>query len=145
MILRQAALALAVICPWVASANAQEPAAVEPAPLHLELNAAVSEAAGCRLSFLARNQHAGAVDKAVYEAVLFDQNDTVNSFILFDFEALPQERPRVRQFIVPQVQCEAIGRILINGASECIVSGETSPVCSEGLSISTRIEIEVIG
>ena len=76
---------------------------------------------------------------------MFDRAGQVNVITLFDFGELPAALPRVRQFVVPQVTCEGLSRLLINGASTCTGTGLPNAACTKGLSISTRTAIEVIG
>ncbi|WP_246252339.1 hypothetical protein [Parasulfitobacter algicola] len=83
--------------------------------------------------------------KVVYEAVLFDKNGQVNRLTLFDFGSLPSQRPRVRQFAVPQMTCENLGRVLFNGASTCVGDGLDETLCDNGFLPSSRIDIEVLG
>jgi hypothetical protein len=113
------------------------------AGLSIELNAARDGEAGCTLSFLVTNARSGDVEKAVFETVLFDTGGQVERLTLFDFGALPAGRPRVRQFTLPDTPCDGIGRILVNGASTC--EADAPGACTEGLSLSSRSEIEVIG
>jgi hypothetical protein len=49
--------------------------------------------------------------------------------------------PRARQFDVPGLTCEGLGRVLINGVAEC--SG--AQACSEALTFGSRTDVEVIG
>ena len=113
--------------------------------LSVELNAAETTEQGCKLTFLITNGLEAAVDKAVYEAVLFDMAGQVDRLTLFDFGALPAARPRVRQFVVPETSCEALGRVLCNGASTCEGAGITQQTCETGLLPSSRTRIEVLG
>lgn len=116
------------------------------ARLSLELNQMSPGAEGaCKLSFLVQNGYESDVEKAVFEAVLFDAQGQVNRLTLFDFGALPAGRPRVRQFVVPGMECEAIGRILINGASTCEAGELGMGACMEGLDLGSRTKTEVIG
>lgn len=132
-----AALALA------SPASAQEAETDGSAGLSIELNAAADGPGGCTLSFLITNRRPQDVKKAVYEAVLFDDAGQVDRLSLLDFGALPAGRPRVRQFTLPDTACGGIGRILVNGASTC--EAGSPGACMEGLSLSSRTQIEVIG
>lgn len=113
--------------------------------LSIELNAAQPSETGCTLSFLITNAHDASVEKAVYEAVLFDQNQQVNRMMLFDFGALPAKRPRVRQFMVPNLSCANLSMVLINGANQC--DGADLPVnaCLNDLKLGSRTPIKVQG
>ena len=111
----------------------------------IELNAVKPIDGGCTLTFLALNGHAGQIDKAVYETVLFDTAGQVDRLTLFDFGTLPPGRPRVRQFSVTGLTCEGLGQVLINGAHTCEAPGLPASACEADLKLETRTKIEVIG
>ncbi|SFS55710.1 hypothetical protein SAMN04488040_0925 [Sulfitobacter marinus] len=111
----------------------------------VELNAAESSAEACTLSFMITNGMKTPVDKLVYEVALFDKAGQVSRLTLFDFGTLPPERPRVRQFAVPQISCDDLGRVLFNGASTCEGDGIAPDACETGLRPSSRADIEVLG
>jgi hypothetical protein len=135
-------LLLAGTTPVVALAQSAAPAA---APLSLELNAVQDAGGACRLTFLARNDTGTSIEKAVFETVVFDESGAVVSLSLFDFRDLPADRPRVRQFDVPGIACDAVGQVLINGAGTCRVDGADSGVCDGALSLSSRLSVGLIG
>nr|WP_261395655.1 hypothetical protein [Salipiger bermudensis] len=121
-------------------------AAQDSAPaLTLELNAQEQVETGCKLSFLARNGHPTAIDKVVYETVLFDTTGQVERLTLFDFGTLPAGKPRLRQFVVPGLQCDGLGQILINGASTCEAGELGASACIEGLGLTSRTDVEMMG
>ncbi|MCA0998510.1 hypothetical protein [Alloyangia pacifica] len=113
--------------------------------LSIELNTTKSVEQGCQLSFLIRNGHETDIDSAIYETVLLDPNGQVDRLTLFDFGELPAGRPRVRQFVVPGTGCDGLGQILINGASRCEAAGGESDLCTKGLDLKSRSDVEVIG
>ena len=113
--------------------------------ISIELNAAQTVDTSCTLTFLIANGLDVQVDKAVYETVLFAKNGQVNRLTLFDFGELPPSRPRVRQFAVPGITCDQLGRILFNGANTCDGTGLANGICITDLALSSRIEIEVRG
>ncbi|MFG6499311.1 hypothetical protein ACGYK1_09120 [Sulfitobacter sp. 1A13191] len=139
-----AALSLTIAQGAAAETPAATPASAAPA-LKVELNAADTTEANCKLTFLITNELSAPLDKAVYETVLFDREGTVNRLTLFDFGELPVGRPRVRQFVVPQTTCENLGRILFNGAQSCDGAGIEAGTCESALAPATRTEIEVLG
>lgn len=138
------ALAVLFACaaPIAALAQSAEDAA---ARLSVELNAVQDVGGACRLTFLAQNETGAAIDQAVFETVIFDSSGGVVSLSLFDFRDLPTGRPRVRQFDLPDMACDAVGKALINGASTCIVDGAESRVCHDALSLSSRLAVELLG
>jgi hypothetical protein len=126
-----------------AGAHAQETDASK--RVTLELNAIQTVDNSCQLTFLITNGHAQSINQAVYETVLFDSAGQVSVITLFDFGTLPPALPRVRQFGIPQVTCEGLGRVLINGASICAGAGLPESACTKDFTVSTRTAIEVIG
>ncbi|WP_417207658.1 hypothetical protein [Antarctobacter sp.] len=118
---------------------------VQGAHLSIELNALEPVEDACRMSFLIQNGHATDIEQAVYEAVLFDTDGKVNRMTLFDFGALPAARPRVRQFVISDLPCAALGRLLINGAETCSGEGIVPGACTKGLELRSRTDVEIIG
>ena len=134
-----AALALSLVAP---SVQAQE----ETGPrLSIELNAAEQVDESCRMSFLIRNGHEADVESAVFEAVLFDAEGRVDRLTLFDFGTLPAGRPRVRQFLLSNLDCGSLGQVLINGAETCEAGELGEAACTEGLELNSRADVELIG
>ncbi|WP_425101308.1 hypothetical protein [Tropicibacter sp. S64] len=113
--------------------------------LSLELNSVAAQEGDCRMSFVVLNGQAVDLTSVVLEAVLFDADGAVDRLTLFDFGALPTGRTRVRQFVVPDLACERLGKVLINGAQTCDAADGTAGLCMDGLTLSTRIGVEVIG
>lgn len=115
------------------------------ARVSIELNTADTVEDACRISFLVENGHAARIDQAVYEAVLFDTDGQVERLTLFDFGGLPAARPRVRQFLIPDLDCADLGRVLINGVETC--TGENLPkdACTRDLDLRSRTGMELLG
>ncbi|MEP1613922.1 MAG: hypothetical protein ABJL72_18625 [Roseobacter sp.] len=113
--------------------------------LAIELNSTTTSALTCTLTFKITNGYPVDIDQLIYETVLFDATGTVNRLTLFDFGALPVGRPRVRQFAVPDVTCDALGQVLLNGLHTCTSGGQNTDVCATGLIATTRTAIEVLG
>ncbi|XDA97411.1 hypothetical protein AB1M95_14990 [Sulfitobacter sp. LCG007] len=113
--------------------------------LSIELNSTEPADAACKLSFLVVNGHETDVSSAVFEAVLFDLDDRIERLTLFDFGDLPAGRPRVRQFVLPGLDCAALGRVLINGAQTCEAGAAGEGACSDGLELRSRVAVELVG
>ena len=111
----------------------------------VELNAVQTSDASCTLTFLVTNGLGAQVDRVVYETVLFDTAGQVNRLTLFDFGTLPPARPRVRQFAIPDMTCDQLGRVLFNGANVCEGPDLAEGICGTGMLPSSRTGIEVIG
>ena len=111
----------------------------------IELNAAETDGASCRMSFVVLNGHGSDIAQAVYETVLFDAEGQVDRLTLFDFGTLPAGRPRVRQFVISGTACDGLGRVLFNGAETCEAEALGPTACESDLRLETRAGIEVIG
>lgn len=135
--MRLPACALACLL-FAAPALAQEDTAPR---LSLELNRIDALEGACRLTFMAENALDEDLDALSLETVLIDTEGRVERLTLFDFGALPAGIPRVRQFDVPGLACDSLGRVLINGVTEC----GAAEGCSDALELRTRTEVEVIG
>jgi len=120
-------------------------ARADSAGMSIELNALdPTDDGACQMSFLIENTHSQDITQAVYQAVLFDASGRVDRLTLFDFGALPTGRPRVRQFVVPGLDCAALSRVLFNGAETC--AGADAAACEAGLTLRSRVETtEVTG
>jgi hypothetical protein len=109
--------------------------------LSLELNRIDAIEGACRLTFMVDNALGVDLDALALETVLIDRAGVVERLTLFEFGALPGGSLRVRQFDVPGLSCDALGRVLINGVAEC---GGAAP-CAAALRLGTRTDVEVIG
>ena len=113
--------------------------------LKVELNSASPLDGACRLTFMATNGTGVDVDKLVLETVLLTTDGVVDRLTLFDLQALPANRPRVRQFDVSGLDCGSLGQVLINGIQTCDGEGLDPATCTDELDLSTRADIEVLG
>lgn len=115
------------------------------ASLSLDLNAVEQIEQACRLVFVATNATGKSIGEMTLETVLFDASGKVTRFALFDFMALPDGKTRVRQFDLPDTQCSAVGRILINGAAACDGEGLTGAECIDLLEVRSSTNTEISG
>lgn len=132
----------AVALTFSGTAFAQENA--EPSLL-LELNAVQPTDQTCRLIFVVQNGLSDNLEQLSFEAVVFNQSDIVERLTLLDFEAVPLNRMRVRQFDLPDISCDSIKRILINGTNSCETSDGVSLSCDDQLKLTTRTSVEIAG
>ena len=135
---------LVLIAVMFGSASLAQEKPTEPALL-VELNTAETTTGACRLSFLIQNEHSVGIDQVVFETVLFDANGEVSQLTLFDFGSLPSGRPRVRQFELPNISCDGLSSILINGATSCDAGQLDKTICDSSLELKSRTNIEMLG
>lgn len=115
------------------------------AALTVELNTVTPLNAGCRLTFMATNAMPADIGKLVLETVLLTTEGTVDRLTLFDMQDLPANRPRVRQFDVPNLTCNALGKVLINGVGTCDGDGLDPTTCAGRLELTSRTDVEILG
>jgi hypothetical protein len=109
--------------------------------LSVELNRVDQVEDACRFTFLAENGLGVDVASFTVETVIIDTGGTVDRLTLFEFGALPDGIPRVRQFDVPDLSCMAVRDILINGVAEC--GGVEN--CAAAVELSSRTDVELLG
>jgi hypothetical protein len=124
-----------------ATASSPESEAV----LGIELNSTLQNDAACRVTLMVENKLGADLDSAVFETVLFTQDGLEERLTLFDFQTLPQGRPRVRQFDLAGLNCPDLGRILINGVQACSGDGIEAASCLNNMSLTSRIDVEILG
>lgn len=132
----------AVALTFSGAAFAQDNA--EPSLL-LELNALQPTDQTCRLIFVVQNGLSAGLEQLSFEAVVFNQDDIVERLTLLDFETVPLGRTRVRQFDLPDLSCDNIKRILINGTNSCEGRDGVSLACDDQLKLNTRTPVEIAG
>lgn len=131
---------------WAEDEAAQASALDEEAPaLTLELNTLTQLDSACRLTFYAGNYLGADIDHLSLEAVIFTTQAQVERLTLFDLGALPEGRPRVRQFDLPGLPCDTIGQVLVNAMSACEGEGLDPAICLEATVFSSLIDAELNG
>ncbi len=139
-------LALSIVFTAAGAAHGEQSSTLDFLPaLSIELNTLSQQDNACRLIFLVHNSMGKDLEKAVFETVLFKADGSVDRLTLFDFQKLPQGRPRVRQFDIPGLDCDALGRVLINDVHACSGDGITGTDCIDALKLSTKTTVEVLG
>lgn len=136
-------LAASCLLPGTAAAQetpAEPEAAMVPA-LILELNALQESDRGCRFTFVAENALGGELASAAFELVLFDKAGMVSRLTIVDFKDLPAGKTKVRQFDFAGMDCEDVGRVLINDSTDCSGEGIEPEACIRQLQAASRSEV----
>jgi hypothetical protein len=111
--------------------------------LSLELNAAADQPdGGCRLTFVAFNGLATALDQSGLEMAIFEASGTVRPPILLDFGPMAQNKTKVVLFDIPATKCADISRIIVNAAPQCMAGGQPAAGCLETLAATSRTPIQ---
>ncbi len=109
--------------------------------LALELNAIQPADSGCRISFLATNALGGQIDRAAVELALFDMAGTIDRIVTLDFKNLSEGKTKVLQFELAGLECDELGRVLVNDVSACEGAITPASICLDALQTSTQLEI----
>ena len=140
---------LVLLTAGVASAQGAVPTDAAPAEeaevdaLSIELNDVAPADGGCRLTFLVQNALGSDLTNLALETAVLTTEGQVQQVTLFDFGDLPDQRPRVRQFDLPDLPCESVGQVLVNDIASC--EGLETGACETGLVLSTRTDIDLVG
>ena len=102
----------------------------------LELNRVDQIEAACRFTFLAENGMRTDLAALTVETVIIDVEGLVDRLTLFEFGALPEGTPRVRQFDVPGLDCAQVGRGGPDQRRVRTCGGVEG--CAEALTLSSR-------
>ena len=109
----------------------------------LELNNAQPSGEACRLSFLIRNDLGTPLADMGIEIVILDDKGLAQDLMVLSTGTLSDGKRRLRQFDLPNVDCSALGEILINDVSDCQAVGMTAPACLAALRPSSKIAIKL--
>lgn len=109
----------------------------------LELNKIEQDGQSCRLYLLMDNQSGLAFSTFTLEMVLFDKAGIIDRNMGLDIAPLPRAKKMVTAFNVKDIQCGAIGSILINQIMQCEAATNKAPDCMSLLDLSTRTDIAV--
>jgi hypothetical protein len=124
---------------------AQEGPADQVSSIDVEMNSTAQLDGACQLTFMLRNGLETDISSLVFETVLLTTAGAVDRLTLFDMRDLPSGSPRVRQFNVPELACNELGQVLINGVSDCSGDGIDGAMCSQALTYTSRIDVEILG
>ncbi len=128
--------ALLAISPTLSPALAQSAG-----EFRLELNNLEAVDGGCRLTFVAFNATGVDLAQTSYDVAVFDDTGAVSDRLILEFGHLPEDKTRVVQFLLNR-GCGQISRLLLNDAEECLdAAGQSSRICMQALSASSRSDV----
>lgn len=107
--------------------------------IELELNTAADVDGGCRLTYVATNATATALEKTAYEVAVYDTDGIVKRLLVLEFGFLPSGKTRVVQFDLPEQTCGSLSRISVNGPVECQAASGPTNVCRDNQLLSSRV------
>ena len=129
------------VCVVNAQASDVKPTSAPLPELRIELNGAESVDNACRLTFLMHNKLASDVSALSFELAVINKQGLVTGLLLLRSGLLPTNMERVKQFDLPQTQCDKVDRLLINTVVECVAQGVDIAECRAALKTATKIDI----
>ena len=115
-------------------------AALADGAIRLDLNRLDPVEGACRLVLVAENPGEQPVEGLVLEAVLFDRAGRVSMLTLLDLQDLPAGRMRVRSFDLAGLDCDDLGRMLVNGT---VCTPADAAACGQDLALSAQVDVEL--
>tara|TARA_R110002020_G_scaffold58372_4_gene160062 strand:- start:25512 stop:25979 length:468 start_codon:yes stop_codon:yes gene_type:complete len=122
-------------------APAQE-APAKAAGLSLELNRLEQNGPACRATLVAKNGFQESLDETAFELVTFDKAGLIGLMTVIDFGALPTGKTLVKRFDLPETECGALTRILVNSVARCAGPGIDLARCQTSFTTDNRAAIE---
>jgi hypothetical protein len=129
---------------------AEEPAPPSPAAksdaggtLGIELNKLEQRESSCIVYLVFHNALDTALESLALELVLFDKAGFIQQHVTLDAAPLATDKTSVKLFDLDSVQCEQIGRILVNDVVEFADAEGTIPNAASRLELSSRLEVDL--
>ena len=131
--------------PAAAEASAATDAPAGGGPLiTLELNKIEPGEGGCNLYFVLGNQSPDDLAELQTEEYLFDKDGAILRGALLQFQGVRSGRTKVVAFSLPELGCDAIGRVLVNEVPVCTKpDGSAVASCAERLQVTSRADVEL--
>ena len=125
-------------------------AAEEPAlPVELnKLESLTGGASGCRVYFLVSNPDAEAFDQLRLDLILFGNDGVIARRIALDLAPLAPKKTAVRLFDLAGLNCDDIGKMLVNDVISCVHKGSPAAdadrtTCLDRLALTTKTKAAV--
>lgn len=142
-IARAYAVLLAVIATGLA-AEAEEPGA-ESAPasdaLTVELNRLDPDENSCKASFVISNQTEIGFESLALDLVIFDREGIIARRVAVELAPLPSSKTSVRAFSLGGMECDSVGRVLLNSVISCETGEGERPDCAGMIRTVSRTDL----
>ena len=139
---RNALLAALLVVPGAAIA-AEQDASKAPAAPALELNRLQAVDGGCRLHVVVSNTQARRHDTFQLDLVVFDGDGVIARRIALDASPVRPNKTSVYAFDVDGLDCERIGKVLLNDVIGCATETAGSD-CVAAVPVSSRAGVDFV-
>jgi hypothetical protein len=112
--------------------------------LSVELNKFEGVDGGCQAYFLFRNTTAQNFEGFEMSLAVLDSGGVIDRLLTIDAAPLPTSRTMLKLFAIPDLQCEAIGTILLYDIGVCKPQNEAEIDCFAILSLNSRTSVPLV-
>ena len=130
-------LTLAVLGFGAAPSVAQAPRLV------LELNKVETFEEGCEFHILIQNNIGGDIVALGANLVFFDQAGVMSIRTIVPLGQVKSEKTVFRSFVLPDLKCGDVGRVLVNDLTQCQLGRDPQIDCLDVAEVSSRADIEL--
>ena len=102
------------------------------------------ETKACRAYLVFDNSEGAAIEALQLDLILFDRTGVIARRLALDTAPLRAAKTTVKLFDIPDLDCNDVGRILINEVLECRDADGAHADCIERLTLSTRAETQLV-
>lgn len=89
------------------------------------------------MTFLVTNSLGNDLRQATFELALFTKAGMISRMTVVDFKDLPIRKTKVRQYDLSNLQCDDVGRVLVNTSTACTGDGLEADACIRHLKTET--------
>mgnify|MGYP001829188163 CR=1 FL=1 len=117
----------------------------EPGRLTIELNKLEPQGEACRSYLVIDNATSVALTELVLDLYVFNRDGVIERRIAMDTREVPPGKTQVRLFDIRDIDCETIGRLLINGVLSCRDAAGDRADCQGLLALRSRAGVDLDG
>jgi len=112
--------------------------------LRIDLNKTERSDENCRITLVFENNSQDFYQKYYMELAFFNKNGVIAQRITVDAAPLRNNKTTIKEFDVPQLQCNDINRVLLNTISKCEPSSEQNLDCMSLIKLKSHSGIEFL-
>ncbi|MCP1335383.1 hypothetical protein [Futiania mangrovi] len=133
-VLARTLTALAIVAGSAAGAAA--------ADIDIELNKLEPQENGCLAYMVLKNGLEQPVTGLRLETYLFDADGIIVQPLTVDVAPIRASSTVIKRFVIPAVQCTAIGRVHLNDVTQCQIGGKDADGCIARIATTSRAGID---
>ncbi|HLS19708.1 MAG TPA: hypothetical protein VK090_07855 [Paracoccaceae bacterium] len=131
-----------------ATAQAAEETGAEAAPdsdtLMVELNRLDPDENTCKASLVISNQTETGFESLALDLVIFDNDGIIAGRMAVELAPLPSSKTSVRAFSLGGMDCDSVGRVLLNSVVSCKTGEGEQPDCLGMIRTASRTDVPFI-